>query len=184
MKKRKLWLWVLLPLIGAVVASLFVSSASRRGSATVPQLEETPALRPSVVPAAAPSPALAGSNIWQRPPVPDDPVKREVRLQLEPALMDTAGEAVGATIPAMGLSGEEGAQIRQAFADYKAGCLRVIRGPDAFRKDSDPAEAALPWNVYRHQLREILGEERADKFENEYRNQRLRLAKARRGGGQ
>jgi hypothetical protein len=182
MKKRKLCFFVLVPLIGAVVASLFVSSASRRGSATVPQLDETPASRPWGMPAAAPSPALGGSNIWQRPPVPDEPVKREVRLQIEPAFMETAGEAIGATIPAMGFSDEEGSKIRQAFSEYKTGCLRVIRGPGAFRSDSDPTEAALPWNVYHHQLREILGEERAEKFENEYRDQRLRIVKARRTG--
>jgi hypothetical protein len=182
MKKRKLfWLFVLVPPLAAVLASVFASSSSRSKSATAtaPTLDEPPTLMPSATREQAPLPAQGGQNIWKRPPLPDDPVKREVRLQLEPGLMETAGKAVEAAIPVMGFTEEEGSQIRQAFAAYKDGCLRVLRGPGAFRSDSDPAEAALPWNMYHHQLREILGEERAEKFEDEYRAQRLTVTRTR-----
>lgn len=171
MKKYKLWLFVLLPLAGLSLTAVLI--ASRGEYPTAPQAENS---------APTPSQRPASSNIWQRRPVPDNPVERERRLQNENALLETASEAISATLTAMRLTEGESSQIRQGFADYRTGCLRIIHEPGAFPSLADTTNPGLPWNVYEHRLQQILGKERAEKFENEYRGQHVSIVKSRRAG--
>jgi hypothetical protein len=171
MKKDKLWLFVLLPLTGISLTAVLIASSGE--SPTAPQAENaapTPSLRP------------ASSTIWQRPPAPDDPTERERRLQNENALLETASEAMSAVLTALGLTEAESSEIRQGFADYRTGCLRIIHEPDAFPSPADTTNPGLPWNAYEHRLQQILGKERAEKFENEYRGQHVSIVKSRRAG--
>jgi len=171
MKKYKVWLFVLLPLTGISLTAMLVSL--RGDNPTAPQSENS-SPRPSRKP--------AGSTIWQRPPAPDNPAERERRLQNENFLLETASEAVSAALMAMGLPEEERSQIRQGFADYRTGCLSIIQEPGAFPSPTDTTNPGLPWNVYEHRLQQILGNERAEAFENEYRGQHLSIVKSRRAG--
>lgn len=176
MKRRKLWILVLLLLAGMVLAAVMRSSSSHRELPTGPLEENERVSAPSPVPAPVPP----SSNVWYRPPVPDDPVRREVRRQSELQLMETAGEAMSGALPSMGFTEEEVSQVRQGFDDYKAGCLRIVRERIAPRKTADSTDATLPWNVYHQRLQQILGEERAGKLESAFREQQLNLVKSHR----
>lgn len=172
MKKRKLWLFVLVPLAGLVLAIVLISARSPK-----------PVVPPAqVVSAAAPAQRPARANIWQRPAVADDPASRERRWQNENALMETASEAISATLTGTEWTDQERSQLRAGFADYRTGCLRIIKEPGAFANPADVDDPGLPWNVYEHRLQQILGKERAEAFENQYRERHLILVKSRRAG--
>ena len=163
MKRSNLWLLILLTLAGIALA-VVVLRPKRDGAKppTVARQEQSPA-----------RPARKG-NIWARPSlaVPQDAAKREQRLRSESFFMDIANEANEATWNAMQTSDDERARLRQSFAEYRTGCMRIIEHPSEFPSSADSNDPNLPWNIYERQLKGVLGNERYESFVAQYRVER------------
>jgi hypothetical protein len=173
MKKNKLWLFVLLSLTGMALATVLVMRRHRDEPSTLREAERA-------AEGASPAPANdPKKNQWERPAVPDNPVKREQRMKNETLLMDLATQSIASAAKAMSLTEEETSKVRQSFDEYRTGCLRIIDYPGEFPSTADPVNPGLPWNVFPQRLREILGKDRAVEFENHYKLMHFSLVKSR-----